>query len=72
VLLPEEFCGPSLRISISSSPCPLGFICIIFRDLVGGGGKVNASFPGTCAMEDRRRSLTTSLAGIAGDFGDVG
>jgi hypothetical protein len=26
----------------------------------------------TCAAEERRRILTTSLAGIAGDFGEVG
>lgn len=46
---------------------------MIFRDLVGGGGSANASFvAGVCATDDRRRILTTSLAGMAGDVGDVG
>jgi hypothetical protein len=45
---------------------------MILRDLVGGGGSAKTSFEGGCAMEDLRRILTTSLAGIAGDLGDVG
>lgn len=46
---------------------------MIFRDLVGGGGRAKASFDaGACTADDRRRILTTSLAGIAGDFGEVG
>lgn len=46
---------------------------MILRDLVGGGGRANASFvEGACAADDRRRILTTSLAGIAGDLGEVG
>lgn len=44
---------------------------MIFRDLVGGGGKAKAFFC-PCTTEDRRRSLTTSLAGIGGDVGEVG
>lgn len=46
---------------------------MILRDLVGGGGRANASLvEGACAADDRRRILTTSLAGIAGDLGEVG
>jgi hypothetical protein len=45
---------------------------MIFRDLVGGGGRANASFVGACAADGRRRTLTTSLAGMAGDFGESG
>jgi hypothetical protein len=36
----------SLKGSTTSSGCPRGFIWIIFRDLVGGGGKAKASFVG--------------------------
>jgi len=62
----------SLNVSVGSSGRPRGFICMIFRDLVGGGGRAKASFAGACAIEDLRRIFTTSLAGMAGDFGDVG
>lgn len=53
-----------------SSGCPRGFICMIFRDLVGGGGRAKASFEGACAVEDLRRILTASP--MAGDVGEVG
>lgn len=53
-----------------SSGCPLGFICIIFRDLVGGGGRAKASLEGACAADDRRRILTASP--MAGEVGEVG
>lgn len=62
----------SLKDSVTCSGCPRGFIWMIFRDLVGGGGKANASLVAVCAAEDRLRILTVSLAGIAGDFGGVG
>jgi hypothetical protein len=45
---------------------------MIFLDLVGGGGSAKASLAGACAVDGRRRILTTSLAGIAGDFGESG
>lgn len=45
---------------------------MIFRDLVGGGGSAKTSLLDGCAMEDLRRILTASLAGIAGDLGEVG
>ena len=45
---------------------------MIFLDLVGGGRRANGSFAGTCAADGRRRILTTSLTGIAGDFGESG
>jgi hypothetical protein len=61
-----------LKVSDMSSGCPRGFICIIFRDLVGGGGRAKASLEATCAADDLRRILTASLAGIAGDLGEVG
>jgi hypothetical protein len=44
---------------------------MIFLDLVGGGGRANVSWPGFCAIDDLRRVFTTSLAGIAGDGGEV-
>lgn len=43
---------------------------MIFRDLVGGGGRAKASLAGACAAEDRRRIFTASP--IAGEVGDVG
>lgn len=45
---------------------------MIFRDLVGGGGNAKASLMGTWTADDLRRILTISLAGIAGDLGEVG
>jgi hypothetical protein len=46
---------------------------MIFRDRVGGGGRAKTSLDGAaCAREERRRILTNSLAGMAGDLGDVG
>lgn len=38
-----------------------GFICMIFRDRVGGGGRTNCSLGGAPA-DERRRALTLSLA----------
>ena len=60
------------NVTISSASCPLGFICMIFRDLVGGGGSAKTSLDSGCAIEDLRRILTTSEARIAGDLGEVG
>lgn len=62
----------SLALSAVVSGCSLGFICIIFRDRVGGGGNANVSLPGTWAAEDLLRIFTTSLGGIAGEVGDCG
>lgn len=45
---------------------------MILRDRVGGGGKANVSFAGACATDDLRRILTISLAGRAGEIGEVG
>lgn len=57
----------------SCSCCPRGFICIIFRERVGGGGKVKTSFALFCAAEDRRReALCTCVGETAGDLGEVG
>jgi hypothetical protein len=39
---------------------------MIFCGLVGGGGNAKASPDDVCAIEDLRRILTTSLAGITG------
>jgi hypothetical protein len=58
-------------VSIVSLVSPRGFICMIFRDRVGGGGNANEAFAAAWVVE-RRRSLTASLAGIAGEIGDVG
>jgi hypothetical protein len=58
-------------VSIVSLVSPRGFICIIFRERVGGGGNANEPFAAAWIVE-RRRSLTASLAGIAGEVGDVG
>lgn len=67
------FLGPSAAgVSACSSGCALGFIWMIFRDRVGGGGKAKESLLGVCATEDRRRILTTSLGGRTGDLGDDG
>lgn len=63
--------GSSLGTSAISSIGPFGFICIIFLDLVGGGGSAKASWLGFCASEALRRVLTASLTGIAGDVGDI-
>jgi hypothetical protein len=68
-LFPPNVFVLSLKGSTACSGCPRGFIWIIFRDLVGGGGKAKASFVGACAAEERRRILTVSLAGTAGDVG---
>jgi hypothetical protein len=69
---PADAFEASLKGSGASSGCPRGLIWIIFLDLVGGGGRAKVSLVGTCAADERRRILTTSLAGIAGDFGEVG
>lgn len=46
-----------------------GFICIIFRDRVGGGGRAKASF---CAADERLLYLTVSLAWTGkGIFGEA-
>lgn len=56
-----------------SSGCSLGFIWMIFRERVGGGGRAKESFcGGFWAMEERRRILTISLAGRAGEMGETG
>lgn len=63
--------GASLGSSAISSTGPFGFICIIFLDLVGGGGSAKVSWVGFWASEDLRRVLTASLTGIAGDVGEI-
>jgi hypothetical protein len=46
---------------------------MIFRDRVGGGGKVKASFTLTCPAEDRLRDVPLTLVGeMAGEVGEVG
>jgi len=59
----------SSRTSLLSSPCPFGFIWMIFRDLVGGGGRANASLFGAGAIDERLLVLTSSPA-VAGDVAD--
>lgn len=62
------------------SSCVRGFIWMIFRDRVGGGGNANESFPPALlaagAAEDLFRDLTTSLGcmgyGVLGDVWDPG
>lgn len=61
----------------SACACPWGFIWMILRDLVGGGGRANVSL--CCwAADDRLRALTASLGwtgyGALGETeeGDVG
>lgn len=63
----------STDVLIVSSARPLGFICIIFRERVGGGGSAKDSLVVAC-VAGLRRSLTASLARIAGDGeeGDAG
>lgn len=61
----------SAGVLIISSLCPRGFICIIFRDRVGGGGSAKESFVVVC-VAGLRRSLTASLAGMAGEIGEAG
>ena len=58
VLAPALAVGPlaaSPSKSRDCSCCPRGFICIIFRERVGGGGKVKTSLALACAAEERRR-----------------
>jgi hypothetical protein len=70
---PEAFLGPSANVSTPSSGCSLGFIWMILRERVGGGGKAKESLlGGFWAREERRRILTTSLAGRTGDWGETG
>lgn len=65
--------GPSTTTSGCSSGCSLGFICMILRERVGGGGRAKESLAaGFWAMDERRRILTTSLAGNAGETGEAG
>jgi hypothetical protein len=73
VALPVVALDVSSPASVDSSAAwARGFICMILRDLVGGGGNAKASLLGGCwAIEDRRRVLTTSLA-VAGEVGEVG
>jgi hypothetical protein len=77
-----EVAGPALAVgplatspsmSRSCSCCPRGFICIIFRERVGGGGKVKTSFALFCAAEERRRAALCKLVGdTAADLGEAG
>jgi hypothetical protein len=62
-----DFEAPPLILKLSSG-WPRGFICIIFRDLVGGGGSVKVSFEIGSAAEDRLRPTGVTT----GDLGDVG
>jgi hypothetical protein len=48
--------------SAGVSSCGRGFIWMILRDRVGGGGRAKASLAGPCAAEDLRRDFTVSLA----------
>lgn len=65
-----DFGDSSMASSGSSAACPLGFICMIFRDRVGGGGRAKASLAGATATEDRLRVLTASLT-FAGEVGEA-
>lgn len=64
-LLPPDALAPELAfsagLSSSSSSSFLGFIWMIFLDLVGGGGSSNVRASLAFAAEDRRRDLTVSL-----------
>src|SRR5271156_4676988 len=60
--------GPALAVGpLTTSPSkstgcsPRGFICIILRERVGGGGKVKTSFALVCATEERRREAPCIL-----------
>jgi len=55
VLAPDLTVGPLATSSSKSRGCSRGFICMIFRERVGGGGKVKTSFVLVCAAEERRR-----------------
>jgi hypothetical protein len=71
--LPAAVLGPSTMASGCSSGCSRGFIWMILRERVGGGGRAKESLgPGFWAMDERRRILTTSLAGKAGETGEAG
>lgn len=59
----------ALSTSATSSGCPLGFICMIFRDRLGGGGSAKASLAAVAA-EDRLRAVPGET--MVGDLGEVG
>ena len=58
----EAALGLTLVVWLWNAASSRGFICMILRDRVGGGGRENWSLSGVGTAEERLRDLTVSLA----------